>query len=269
MEAGSVPGGCERSNRSNWGRGRQLGSLAGEAGTLANTAATAAASTAGNTLLSGVTFEGGSLGYDTKKMTSMKTWTSAGISMAASIVGQQYCANDFSRALVSGAGSGLSQGVTTGDWKKSIQTGLATSVGNYLGGKINSAVSTATGRDSFAVDNFIKMGMRQMLGSGEKFSWDTVAKNDALHNLVGQYVTGFLTGPPVDIAAKRKAEMNELGFTDEDADIILQNEMGVSAKEAAEDRMKDPFAAVDDAISGMFVSLGNGFESGWMKLKRQ
>jgi hypothetical protein len=34
-------------------------------------------------LLSGVNLEGGKLGYDTKKITSAKTWTSAGINVSA------------------------------------------------------------------------------------------------------------------------------------------------------------------------------------------
>ncbi len=237
----------------------QLGGMAGATGSFANIATTAAVSTVGNTVLSGVTLEGGKLGYDTKRMTSAKTWTSAGISMAASIVGQQYCTNDFSKALVSGVGSGLSQGVTTGDWKESMKTGVATSVGNYLGGKLNGAVSGVIGRDSFAVDNFLKMGMRQMLGSGEKFSWDTVAKNDALDNLVSDYVTGFLSGPPVDMAAKRKEEMKELGFSEEEADSILENEMGLAAKQQRDYDKLGFLDKLETSVGGVFLSMKNDF----------
>ena len=167
----------------------EMGKLAGEAGTFANAAAKSATMQIGNTLLSGVSLEGGKLGYDTKKITSSKTWTSAGISMAASLVGDQYCASDMSKAVVSGAGSGLSQGVTTGDWKDSMKTGLATSVGNYLGGVLGGSITKNTGMDSFAINNFVNYSMRSMLGSGEKFSWDTVAQNDSVNQMISKYVT--------------------------------------------------------------------------------
>jgi len=109
--------------------------------------------------------------------------------MAASIVGDQYCASDMSKAVVSGAGSGLSQGVTTGDWKDSMKTGLATSVGNYLGGVLGGSITKNTGMDSFAINNFVNYSMRSMLGSGEKFSWDTVAQNDSVNQMISKYVT--------------------------------------------------------------------------------
>jgi len=166
--------------------------------------------TAGSTLLAGVNLEGGKLGYDTKKITSAKTWTSAGISMAASIVGDQYCASDMSKAVVSGAGSGLSQGVTTGDWKDSMKTGLATSVGNYLGGVLGGSITKNTGMDSFAINNFVNYSMRSMLGSGEKFSWDTVAQNDSVNQMISKYVTeSFMSEDQKKEHAKAEQERRE------------------------------------------------------------
>ena len=140
--------------------------------------------TVGNTLLSGVNLEGGKLGYDTKKITSSKTWTSAGINIAAGTITGGIKMSGMSTSLVNGVAGGLSGGITTGDWKGSMVDSMRNSAAGYLGGNL--------GGGNDALTNVSSMLFRKMLGSKEDFSWDTVAQNDAIGKLVGGYLNEML-----------------------------------------------------------------------------
>ena len=70
-----------------------------------------------------------------------------------------------------------------------MKTALVSSVGNYLGGVLGGKITESTGMDSSAINNFVNYSMRNMLGSGDKLSWDTVAQNDSVNQMIGKYVT--------------------------------------------------------------------------------
>jgi len=218
--------------------GDMAGSAAGSA--LVGVAVKSTTTAVGNTLVSGVTLEGGSLGWDGDRMTSWKTWAGTGIMAAAGTVAEGYCKSDLSKAVVRGAGSGASRGVETGDYSESMRIALATSVGNYLGGLANGAIAGGTGVSSFAVENFVNFGMRKMLGSGEDFSWDMVAKNDALENLLSEYVT-------------------EAFMSDEQIRAIRERDKA-EAEKREQDRYKLDFLdRIETAVGGMFLSMRDDF----------
>lgn len=162
----------------------KLGSMAGEAGTFANAAAKSATMQVGTTLLSGVNLEGGKLGYDTKKIAGMNTWTTAGINVAAGTITGGIKMSGISTALVNGAAGGLAGGLTTGNWQGSIVDSIRNSAASSLGGSMDG------GKEVLA--NASSMLFGKMLGSKEDFSWDRVAKNDAIGKLVGNYLNEML-----------------------------------------------------------------------------
>ncbi|HPR39243.1 MAG TPA: hypothetical protein PLT13_16725, partial [Spirochaetota bacterium] len=237
----------------------KLGDMAGAAAgsALAGSAVKATTVSFGNTLVSGVQLEGGGLGWDGDRMTKMSTWTSAGVNAVTSTITQNYCSSGISKALVGGIGSGISQGLTTGDWKESMVTGVRGSAAGYLSGQLGGVLGDTTGLGGSAVDNFLNYSMRKMLGSKEEFSWDMIAQNNAVGEMMSNYMSEFLSGPPVDMAAKRKDEMKKLGFTDEEADTILENEMGLAAKQQRDYDKLGFLDKLETSVGGMYLSMKN------------
>jgi len=174
----------------------ELGSLAGSAGSLANAAVKSTTMAVGNTLLSGVSLEGGGLGYDKDKMTNWKTWASAGVTAAAGTLTGGIKMGGMSSAAVSAVGSGLSQGITTGDWKGSMKNAAISGAASYLTGK--------AGFESKAMQNASSMMFRKMLGSDEQMSWATVANTDPIGEMASKMIGDFFVSE--ETKAARKAE---------------------------------------------------------------
>jgi len=199
-------------------------------------AATSSVSAVGNTLLSSVTLEGGHIGVDEDKLKSWKTWTGTAITAAAGTAANGYMTSDFSKAAVNGVGAGLTSGVTTGDWKGGMIDGVRGAAAGYLAGKVGGAFSSATGLGSGAIINLANSGLNNMMGGDSKFSWDMVAQNNAIGDMVGGYLNGALMSP----------ELKEQKDKDE--------------KAAAEDQRKkmegkDFMERMDVAIGGIYLSM--------------
>ena len=190
--------------------------------------------TVGNTLLSGVNLEGGKLGYDTKKITSSKTWTSAGINIAAGTITGGIKMSGMSTSLVNGVAGGLSGGITTGDWKGSMVDSMRNSAAGYLGGNL--------GGGNDALTNASSMLFRKMMGSKEDFSWDTVAQNDAIGKLVGGY-------------------LNEMLMSDEQKNARAADEQKRQQEQARNVQGFNLMNMVENTIGGFFTNIGKDLKA--------
>jgi len=221
--------------------------------------------TVGNTLLSGVNLEGGKLGYDTKKITSSKTWTSAGINIAAGTITGGIKMSGMSTSLVNGVAGGLSGGITTGDWKGSMVDSMRNSAAGYLGGNL--------GGGNDALTNVSSMLFRKMLGSKEDFSWDTVAQNDAIGKLVGGYLNEMLMSDEQRAAraADEQKRQQEQGSTAQGFKFMnmFENTIGGFFSRLGED-MNALASDVGNAASGVksaWGSIKSGAEAVWSGIK--
>jgi hypothetical protein len=156
----------------------------------------------------------------------------------------------MSRALVSGVGSGLSCGVTTGDWKGSMMDGMRNSVASYLGGK--------AGFESTAMNNATNMVLRKLMGSDEKMSWDTVAQNDAIGAAVGGYLNEALMSNDLKKArdAQAKADVEKRRQDSGKADSMDNRDLALFGI----------FRSLKDDFSGMLQDAGNvadDVKQGW------
>jgi hypothetical protein len=239
--------------------------------------------TAANTLVSGISFDGEGLSYDKERMTSSRTWLAAGVTAGAGTLAAGYNLSGFSSAAVNGIGSSLSAGITTGDWSKSFQTGAISAAGNYLGGLMAGGITQGLGTNNAytqaLISNYTTFGMRKLLGGDEEFDMGAIGQVDTMNLVVQDMYQGYKKGQKEEEEKSRAKEKDEelknrrdelikaYGHkkggkmftaelkTEEKADKQKSME---AQKQRAEERAKDPFAKLDDALSGVFVSLGRG-----------
>ena len=160
----------------------------------------------------------------------------------------------ISTALVNGVAGGLAGGITTGDWKDSMVDSMRNSAAGYLGG------SMGGGND--ALTNASSMLFRKMLGSKEDFSWDTVAKNDAICKLVGDYLNDMLMSEEQkDARAKEEQKrQEEQGKTAQ----------GFKFMQLFENTIGGFFANVGKDLKALASDVGNaadGLKSAWGSIK--
>ncbi len=195
-----------------------LGAGAGKLGDMASVAAggskilgaavTSSVSAVGTTLLSNVTLEGGHVGVDEDRLTSWRTWAGTGITAAAGTIANGYMQSDMSRGLVNGTGSGLTGGITTGDWKDSMTDGLRGAAAGYLSGKMGGAFTTSTGLGGGAITNLANFGFKNLMGDDDKFSWDMVAQNNAIGDAIGGYLNEALMSDALKLKMAEDATKN-------------------------------------------------------------
>jgi hypothetical protein len=195
--------------------------------------------TAANTLVSGISYDGEGLSYDKERMTSSRTWLAAGVTAGVGTLAAGYNLSGFSSALVNGAGSSLSAGLTTGDWSESFQTGAINAAGNYLGGLMAGGITQGLGTDNAytqaLISNYTTFGMRKLFGGDEKFDMGAIGQVDTMNLVVQDMYKSYKQKNPT-----AQTKTNEKNPAD------------------AADKFKDPFADIDTALSGVFTSLGRG-----------
>jgi murein DD-endopeptidase MepM/ murein hydrolase activator NlpD len=155
----------------------------------------------------------------------------------------------MSTALVNGVAGGLSQGVTTGDWKDSMVDSMRNSAASYLGGNL--------GGGNDALTNASSMLFRKMLGSKEDFSWDTVAKNDAIGKLVGDYLSGELA-KELDVEADKNKQEQE------------DTAQGLKLMNMFENTIGGFFSRLGKDMNALASDVGNaaaGVKSAWGSIK--
>ncbi|NLV67878.1 MAG: hypothetical protein GXY14_09410, partial [Spirochaetes bacterium] len=204
--------------------------------------------TLGNTLVSGVTYDPqNGFGWDSKRMKSGKTWLAAGVTAAAGSIAGGIKMDGLSSALVNGVGSSISQGITTGDWKGSFANGMRGAVSGYVGGLIAGGFMEGAGSDNAytkeLVNNYATYGIGLMLGSKERFDMNQIGQVDTI-NLVVQDLYA-------EYQKKKAAEQRK------SVDVQEPSEMGKKTS-PAEKIPDDPFELLDNALVGIFTSMGRG-----------
>jgi len=220
--------------------------------------------TAGSTLLSGVNLEGGKLGYDKDKMKNWKTWAGAGITAAAGSITGSMNLSGLSSSLVTGVGSSLNSGLTTGNWADSFKQGAITSIGNYIGNSIaggmtgEGGLNTGNEYTKQLISNYTTFAARKLLGSDEKFDMNTIGNVDTISMLINQTYSGIKSSRQAEYEKANRDRLIESGLIPEEVERTLRDAGTAETGAKAADRFKDPLAGLDMALSGVFVSLGRG-----------
>jgi len=197
-------------------------------------------------------------------MKNWKTWAGAGITAAAGSITGSMNLSGLSSSLVTGVGSSLNSGLTTGNWADSFKQGAITSIGNYIGNSIaggmtgEGGLNTSNEYTKQLISNYTTFAAKKLLGSDEKFDMNTIGNVDTISMLINQTYSGIKSSRQAEYEKANRDRLIESGLSPEELERTLRDAGTAETGAKAADRFKDPLAGLDMALSGVFVSLGRG-----------